>query len=111
MHFLKITPDYLTTQVDPTTKYLLGYTNNYTYGELLLPFEHNGELVEYLECSDGDIIAWLKLPNAFKDAKGNDRALNKSYKQKALQSEYLTYAYGKFGMNKILTDISNINLK
>ena len=105
MHYLKISPDYLTTDLDLTTKTLLGYTENYQYGQLLLPFEYKGEFVEYFECEDGDIIAQLRLPGAFiKD--GKDRALNKCVKGD-LQPKYLMYAYGKFGMENIFTNISN----
>jgi hypothetical protein len=110
MYYLKISKDYLTTKVDATTKHFLGYTNDYTFGELLLPFDYKGEQVEYLECVDGDIIAWLKLPHHFKKD-GKDRALNKSYRQKEIQPEFLMYAYGKFGIENILTDLTNINLK
>lgn len=109
MYYLKISKDYLTTQLDFTTKTLLGYTNDYKYGQLLLPFDYEGKQAEYLECEDGDIIAQLRLPGAYvKD--GKDRALNKCIKGE-LQPTYLMYAYGKFGIQNILTDITNINLK
>ena len=78
MYFLKANKAYLTTQVDSDIKAMLGYTEDYTYGQLLLPFEYNGEMVEYVEQGE-DIIVQLRLPGAFvKD--GKDRALNKCVK-------------------------------
>lgn len=114
IYYLKISKNYLTTRIDPTTRYFLGYINDYTFGELLIPFTYNGELVEYLECADGDIITLLRLPAAHvaQDENGvyYDRALNKCYNGE-IQLGWLMYAYGKFGYEKILTDITNINLK
>ena len=102
MYYLRVNKEYLTTKVDPEIKMMLGYTEDYTYGELLLPFEYNGEMVEYIDQGD-TVIVQLRLPGAFvKD--GKDRALNKCVRGE-IQPKYLYYAYGKFGIKNILTQI------
>lgn len=106
MYYLRVNKSYLTTQVEPDIKQMLGYTKNYTYEQLLLSFEYEGEELDYIDLGS-EIIVRLRLPGANLDANGNDRALNKCIKGD-LQPQYLYYAYGKFGINNISTNIDNL---
>ena len=121
-------------QLDDDIKKLSNYTEDYCYGQLLMPFheEYNGNLPRfkrvnnenpslferddtidkpwYIQCEDGDLIVWLKLPYHYSiNVNGviKDRALSYSIRTHELQPEWLGFVRGKFGIQNILTDISN----
>ena len=99
-YYIKHSPALLQMIIPDSLKALLKYTNDYTFGDLLMLINED----DYIQVhADGDIIVKMRLPYGYPDKDGNDRALNGCVRGE-ITPEFYNKAVELFGLENVLNE-------